>query len=128
MIRIENPSYRILSIDSLSLGSGVTLVIGPNGSGNTTLLKLCIGITVPESGSILIGGTGPLGMDIGRVNEFPDRNFIFGPVADEVASPLRFRHLPPSEITLRTSECLERFILSRLSNRAVGHLPYERKK
>ena len=122
MIDIENLQYRLLAIDSLSLSTGVTSVIGPNGSGKTALLKLCAGIAVPESGSILIEGTAPREMDIGWVNEFPDRNFIFGSVVDEVASALRFRHIPPGEITLRTSECLERFGLTRLSDRAVGDL------
>ncbi len=122
MIHIENLRYRLLAIDFLSLNTGVTSVIGPNGSGKTTLLKLCAGIALPESGSILIEGTTPRAMDIGWVNEFPDRNFIFGSVVDEVASALRFRHLPPGEITQRTSECRERFGLTRLSNRAVGDL------
>lgn len=31
-------------------------LLGPNGAGKTTTLKLCLGLTEPESGSIILGG------------------------------------------------------------------------
>jgi iron complex transport system ATP-binding protein len=46
---------------SLSLGPGsVTGVIGPNGSGKTTILRLLDGIMPPLSGQVLLGGDRPL--------------------------------------------------------------------
>jgi len=122
MIRIENLRYRTLVIDSLSIRAGVTSVIGANGSGKTSLLKLCAGIAVPETGSILIEGKEPRQTDIGWVNEFPDRNFLFDILSDEIASPLRFQHLPAIEISRRTDEIQERLGLAGLSARAVREL------
>ncbi|MDP2797663.1 MAG: energy-coupling factor ABC transporter ATP-binding protein [Methanoregula sp.] len=122
MIHIENLRYRTLAIDSLSIGTGVTSVIGVNGSGKTTLLKLCAGIAVPDTGSILIDGTEPRQADIGWVNEFPDRNFLFDTVSDEIASTLRFQHRPPGEIAGRTDEIRKQLGLGRLSARSVQEL------
>ncbi|PKL70367.1 MAG: ABC transporter [Methanomicrobiales archaeon HGW-Methanomicrobiales-1] len=122
MIRIENLRYRTLAIESLTIRTGVTSVIGANGSGKTTLLKLCAGIFLPNTGTILIEGIEPRRSEIGWVNEFPDRNFLFETVADEIASSLRFKHRPIEEITRRMDEVLERFGIARLSDRPVREL------
>jgi len=122
MIRIEKLRFRATEIDSLSIGTGITSVIGCNGSGKTTLLKLCAGITVPDTGSVLIEGTGPRRQDVGWVNEFPDRNFLFDTVSDEIASTLRFRHRPPGEIEERTDAIQKKLGLDRLSSRSVQEL------
>lgn len=122
MIQIADLRYRTLAIESLTIGPGVTSIIGPNGSGKTSLLKLCTGIALPEAGTILIGGLDPRRSDIGWVNEFPDRNFLFDTVSDEIASSLRFRHLPPAEIAGRMEDILDRFGLARLSTRPVREL------
>jgi energy-coupling factor transport system ATP-binding protein len=98
MITIENLRYRTLAIEDLRIAPGITTVIGPNGSGKTTLLKLLAGIVMPDTGTILVDGVPPRNAEIGWVNEFPDRNILFGSVYEEIASPLRFRHLPCTEI------------------------------
>ena len=36
---------------------GIFAVLGPNGSGKTTLLKALLGMVIPDSGSISVGGT-----------------------------------------------------------------------
>ena len=40
-----------------SLTPGVTILLGPNGCGKTTLLKLLAGVLTPESGELLLDGT-----------------------------------------------------------------------
>ena len=98
MITAEFLCYRNLTIDSLEIKPGITTIIGANGSGKTTFLKLCAGIAVPDSGSLLIDDTLPRETETGWVNEFPDRNILFVNVFDEIASPLRFRRIPCDEI------------------------------
>jgi energy-coupling factor transport system ATP-binding protein len=122
MITIENLRYRTLAIDNLEIPAGITSIIGPNGSGKTTLLKLCAGIAEPESGTILIDGIPPRKKEIGWVNEFPDRNILFGTVADEIASPLRFRRISCEEISRRVEACMEIVGIACLKQRPVRDL------
>jgi len=122
MITIEKLRYRILSIEDLRIAPGITSVIGPNGSGKTTLLKLLAGIALPESGTILIDGIPPRNADIGWVNEFPDRNILFGSTFEEIASPLRFRHLPCSVIEDRVDSVMASVRIPHLRTRLMQEL------
>ncbi len=91
MIAIRNLVYRNLSIPGLSVPEGTTTLIGPNGSGKTTFLKLVAGIILPKQGTIEIDGLTPRSCSTGWVNEYPDKSLLFPTVADEIASPLEFR-------------------------------------
>jgi len=91
MIILSAIRHGILDIPVLEIQPGTTVIIGLNGSWKTTLLKLIAGITSPYRGSIEIDGKIPPLVDIGWLNEYPDRNMLFGNVSDEIASPLRFR-------------------------------------
>jgi energy-coupling factor transport system ATP-binding protein len=122
MITIENLRYRMLAIDDLRIAPGITSVIGKNGSGKTTLLRLLAGIALPESGRILIDGVPPRNTEIGWVNEFPDRNILFGNAFEEIASPLRFRHMPCTGIENRVRSCMESTGISALVHRPVREL------
>ncbi len=122
MICIEKLRYRSLAIDYLSIRRGITSLIGPNGSGKTTLLKLCAGITVPDVGSITVEKKNPRETDIGWVNEFPDRNFLFDIPEDEIVSPLRFQHIQPDEIDRRKAEIRQRLGLDHFPDRSIREL------
>jgi len=122
MITAEKIRYRSLAVDNLRLSHGTTSVIGPNGSGKTTLLKLLAGIAVPDSGMIRIDGNPPRFTEIGWVNEFPDRNILFGSVTDEIASPLRFRHLPCRTIDARVEDVMGSAGILHLKNRTMQTL------
>lgn len=122
MISIRNLRHRPLDIGALDILPGITSVIGPNGSGKTTLLRLCAGITEPAAGNVLVDGRSPRETEIGWVNEFPDRNILFGTVADEVASPLRFRHISCGETDERVVRQLECMDIMSLYKRPVREL------
>jgi energy-coupling factor transport system ATP-binding protein len=107
MIILDNIRYRTLAIENLQIAPGITSVIGPNGSGKTTLLKLLAGIAIPESGTILVDGVPPRNIETGWVNEFPDRNILFGSTNEEIASPLRFRHVCCTVIDERVESVME---------------------
>jgi energy-coupling factor transport system ATP-binding protein len=104
MIEIKGLRFRNLVIPALSLPPGTTAVIGPNGGGKTTFLRLLAGLTLPEAGEIRIDGLSPRMIEIGWVDEFPDRNMLFSRVSDEIASPLRFRCEDCGETDRRVGE------------------------
>lgn len=122
MITLEKIRYRHISIDCLQIRPGITSVIGRNGSGKTTLLKLLAGIAVPEAGTILIDGVPPRNAEVGWVNEFPDRNILFWSAFEEIASPLRFRHLPCSVIEESVQSVMASVGITHLKNRPLQEL------
>lgn len=122
MIAIRSLRHGILAIEALEIRPGITSVIGPNGSGKTTLLRLLAGIDLPSEGTLLINGKAPRNAEIGWVNEFPDRNILFETVTDEVASSLRFRHVPCTVTDERVARCLDACGLSGLHDRSIREL------
>ncbi len=104
MIEIRDLAFRSLRIDRLVVPDGTTALIGPNGSGKTTLLRLMAGLARPDSGSITVDETPPVPGCAGFVDEYPDRNALFSRLADELAAPLRFRHIPCREVDRRVRE------------------------
>jgi energy-coupling factor transport system ATP-binding protein len=122
MIRVEDLRHRILEIPHLSLGEGTTVLIGPNGGGKSTLLRLCAGVEEPEAGSVLIDDISPRELDIGWVDENPERTLLFERVTDEIASPLRFRGVSCPEIQERVHSLLEQLGISPLITRSTWNL------
>jgi len=63
MIKLKNITKRysgqkVLSNLSTDFDKGtITAILGPNGSGKTTILKTILGLVKPDKGEILIGGT-----------------------------------------------------------------------
>jgi len=122
MIELSGIRHTILDISALRIPFGTTSVIGPNGSGKTMLLKLLTGIFLPQSGTIHIDGLYPRETETGWVNEFPDRNILFSTVIDEVASSLRFRHMPAREVERTVEELLGSMGIASLRDRPVCDL------
>jgi len=65
VLHLDNVTYRNsqrfeLRLPSLTIGAGITVVLGANGCGKTTLLRLLATVTAPSTGSVVVGGT-PVG-------------------------------------------------------------------
>jgi energy-coupling factor transport system ATP-binding protein len=122
MIEITALSHKTLFIDHLTIGEGRTFLIGENGGGKTTLLRLLSGIEEPESGSVRIDGLLPRLIDTGWVNEYPDKSLLFSNVFDEIASPLRFQKVPCLVVLNRVNEIVEQLAIRHLLDRPVREL------
>jgi energy-coupling factor transport system ATP-binding protein len=122
MITIDHLRYRNLAIDTLAIQPGITSVIGPNGSGKTTFLRICAGISLPDSGTVMIDGRLPRETEIGWVNEFPDRNILFVNGFDEIASSLRFRNLTCTHIDSSVRSCAASMGITHLLIRPVREM------
>lgn len=69
--------HKALSDITLTLESGqIVGLLGPNGSGKTTFIKILNGLLTPTSGEILINGLKPSAATKAMVSYLPDRNFI----------------------------------------------------
>jgi phospholipid/cholesterol/gamma-HCH transport system ATP-binding protein len=90
-------------------GGRITALLGPSGTGKTTMMRLMLGITQPDSGRILIDGRDITKMSIDQVNavrgsvgvliEGSGALFSSMSVFDNVAFPLRqIGRLPESEV------------------------------
>jgi zinc transport system ATP-binding protein len=80
----------VLSEISLTVASGERLaVLGPNGGGKTTLLKLILGILQPSAGSIRVFGDAP-GRHSARIGYVPQR---LDGVAERKDLPIRVREV-----------------------------------
>ena len=70
-------SKRALENVDLQLGSGrIVGLLGPNGSGKTTMIKLAEGLLQPSGGEILIDGEKPGASSKGKVAYLPDREYL----------------------------------------------------
>ena len=77
-----------LYIEDLEIESGMIHgLVGPNGCGKTTLLKLIMGITEPDSGSIDYGALGP--QDITMMSQRP--YLMHASVYENIVYPLKIR-------------------------------------
>ena len=122
MIEIRGLRHRVLDIPALDILPGSTVLIGLNGSGKTTLLMVLAGITQPESGTVSVDGKALSLVNIGWLNEFPDRNMLFGRVSDEIAAPLRFSGVPCESARSRVCAIAEKLGIPSLLGRSTRDL------
>ncbi len=107
LIRLDNVSivsenFEILRDVSLSIPRGKsTVIIGPSGCGKSTLLKVAAGISIPEQGSLRIGGKNFLRYTEKQVRLFRrDNGFVFQDAAlwenrslyENLSIPLEFHY------------------------------------
>ena len=77
-------SKKVLDDLSFTIGrGGVIGLLGPNGSGKTTTIKLIAGLLVPNSGEILINGMAPSPATAAMISYLPERNFL--PLGEKVS-------------------------------------------
>ncbi|QPC95887.1 energy-coupling factor ABC transporter ATP-binding protein [Mesorhizobium sp. INR15] len=112
----------ILDCVSLSLAPGApTLVVGPNGSGKTSLLRLCMGLVTPSAGKVSWGGRHSHGPS--RLAMLFQRPVMLRrSVADNVIYGLGGSGLPRKLRTARMEDVLARVGMLELASRPARRL------
>ncbi len=123
-----HPQEYILKDISFRVGKGQFLgIIGPNGGGKSTLLKLLLGFLTPWEGSICINGDSPADQRIGYVPQTFQFDKHFPITAYEVVLGGRARNLShcgryEKKDRAAAKEALEKVGLSHLENHHFGSL------
>lgn len=112
----------ILDRVKLTIGPGApTLILGPNGSGKTSLLRLCMGLTGPSEGAVSWGGRTDAGPER-RAILFQKPVMLRRSAAANVAYGLAQAGCPRGLRAGRTEELLDRVGLLSLASRPARRL------
>lgn len=99
-------------------------VVGPNGGGKSTLVRLLNGLLKPDSGEVGVMGLDPVAEPfavrrrVGMLFQNPDNGLVAPFVEDDVAFGLENLGVEPGEMRVRVAEAI----------RAVGLSGYERRE
>ncbi len=109
------PDQTVLRGVDLEIRAGeLVALLGANGCGKTTLVKLLAGILRPRSGRVLVGGREVASLAaherpgaVGLVFQNPDHQLFCATAAEEVAFGPKHQRLGADEIASRVSSALE---------------------
>jgi len=115
-VRFGSPASGLTALERLALdvpAGSLTVVIGPNGCGKSTALRLVAGLLEPTSGTVRVGGTAPSAGD-GRVGlAFQQPRLVpWRSTLENVALPLELAGVDAAERRVRAADALERVGLS----------------
>lgn len=110
----HTPTSQIFDDLNLSFTPGACAIVGQNGTGKTTLLKILRGLLTPKSGSVLLNGKDiakcsvpSLAKDIGFVFQNPDDQIFESTVIREVMFGLLKIGIDKSQALIQAKESLK---------------------
>ncbi|KAB1503768.1 ABC transporter ATP-binding protein [Corynebacterium sp. 320] len=122
-VRVHHPTPRtILSPLTLTLTEHRIGIIGTNGSGKSTFVRLINGLTKPTAGSVTVNGTDvarhsrDVRRQVGFIFSDADNQIIMPTVEEDIALSLRRFKLPQHEVRTRTKAVMERLGLTHLAD------------
>ncbi|MCX7822464.1 MAG: ABC transporter ATP-binding protein [Syntrophobacterales bacterium] len=123
--------HEVLRDVSIKVPKGDFLaLIGPNGGGKTTLIKICVGLLKPKKGAVNVLGMEPdkaryrigyVPQDTNRNKDFPANVFDIV-LTGRLARKRGFRRSISNEDRLRVENILKKMHLYEYRNRRIGEL------
>ncbi|WP_417833300.1 energy-coupling factor ABC transporter ATP-binding protein [Thalassospira xiamenensis] len=117
-VTVEFDQRRVLDDISLSLCEKRIGIVGANGSGKSTFVRLLNGLQVASSGTVRVDDFDAakdgrkLRRHVGFVFQNPDNQIVYPVVEEDIAFGLKALKLPKDEIDRRIDEVLARYDLS----------------
>jgi ABC-2 type transport system ATP-binding protein len=125
--RITKTFDEFVAVDNLSFNireGEIFGLLGPNGAGKTTSIRMMIGITMPDTGSIRAFGS-PLDRQLlDRVGYLPEERGLYKKmkIIESLVFFARLKGISTAEGTRRATHWLERLDLARWANAKVEEL------
>ena len=128
--------YRAIKDVSFYVREGEKLgIIGANGAGKSTMLKLLIGILTAENGEIIINNLlinknnlKEIRKKVGFIFQESDNQIFMNTVYDDIAFGLRSSKLNEDDINIKIDSILEGFQIEKLKNKQIYKLSGGEKK
>lgn len=125
MIEVSNVNHRfgerhVLQDISLSISERRVGVIGANGSGKSTFVRLLNGLLIPDEGTVTVDGVDTrqevkaVRRKVGFVFQNPDNQIVFPVVEEDIEFGLKNMKLPKDEIARKVDAVLEKYRLTHL--------------
>lgn len=107
---------RAVDIDALDIPAGaISAIVGDNGCGKTTLLRILAGLLAPDSGTVE--------HDLYPVSLVFQKPLLFrGTVRHNLAYPLRLKKTPADDRRRLVDQMMERFAISHLAQAPADQL------
>ncbi|ATG49436.1 energy-coupling factor ABC transporter ATP-binding protein [Celeribacter ethanolicus] len=122
-VSVTKGTREILSEITLSLTEQRIGVIGNNGSGKSTFLRLFNGLEKPSTGTVRFGeSTDDLRRHVGFMFQNPDNQIVYPMVEEDLAFGLKARKLPKAESETRIERVLSELSLTHLKGRLTHQL------
>ena len=122
-VRFAYGERPVLDVPDLRFAEGrVTALLGPNGSGKTTILRLLAGLERPRAGRVLVGGKAAPAARASVAYAFQEAVFLSGSLRANLDLALRLRRLPASERRARLAETAAACGVAHLLDRPAGSL------
>ena len=131
----ENKDTVISSLDMKIGARGITAIMGPNGSGKTTIGKLMMGIIKPVSGKVLIDGEdtrqlslGQIGLKIGYLFQNPEFQIFSQTGMDELSFIPRLKGAEGESLNLEADRLIRLLHLEDKKDIPTFNLSYGEKQ
>ena len=121
-VSVEYDRHRVLHDVSLQLSEQRIGVIGANGGGKSTLIRMINGLGSPTSGTVTVDGLDvekkgkEVRRKVGFVFSDAENQIVMPNVKDDIAFSLRRAKIPKQEKEQRVSEVMHRFNLHTLAD------------